>query len=792
MKHTFKLSLIATAVALAGCGGGANGGNSKQISNPNPNFAVPVNINAYTPLSGSAIRNPITDIYVKDLNNDQSDEVVVGGRVSLSQPIPANEWQNFNMQIYGWNTGQFSNETSTWFRPGENSIKGTSGVKFGDFNGDGNIDMFTQPDTDTTTERGGLYAEPWVFYNTGNNSFTRELVHNFDQWAHDSHVGDYDGDGYDDIMIPAYGTAFTVNYGGPNGFTTYTTNGIDVAGQPGYGSGASISVGNYLDDGTTTIVMTDSGRDAQHDVKLLRIYTKEQSRVQIQEVAVLPSSRFYLPKWSTQLADSPTTPHAIRNFAFDFNNDGLDDVIIIDSLGSSNNYYHEYSEIQFLENKGNGSFSDVTDDVLVNYDHSKIVSYNPMFVDFNNDGLTDIFLSYQSFDSDNKHRASRILMQTSDGKFVEKYADVFSDFYNQIQDLAGANLGWQQPISIIKGPSGDSFLFGGVPIMKNGKLLVKSYLSKIGTAGTITPMDAFNTIKANWPYLTDTEVASVMTNTGTTLAEGQTVVNLDLAMTPVGNIKINSGWLPGTTIRIPGLDSQKFERITGYDSIGRNFNIDLSKVTSSAESNFSSVSADPMQSYSTGLLLVNGSNAYGNNQAYGFGANSSLFNKDNPWVYGLTVSKTQNHPWMDFTGVFGTVNGADNVELDISRKLNNGMWGKAGLIQTKTSFTPGLVTQVDDIWSTYFVTGYSNKNLTMYGGIEPKIVSGSVAFNLPESVDKSGNAVYNLYESKVRNNTTGFIGMNYTQQAGFADLKMESKINTTGNYNIGVEVSMPW
>lgn len=328
--------------------------------------------------------------------------------------------------------------------------------------------------------------------------------------------------------------------------------------------------------------------------------------------------------------------------------------------------------------------------------------------------------------------------------------------------------------------------------MKNGKLLVKSYLSKIGTAGTITPMDAFNTIKANWPYLTDTEVASVMTNTGTTLAEGQTVVNLDLAMTPVGNIKINSGWLPGTTIRIPGLDSQKFERITGYDSIGRNFNIDLSKVTSSAESNFSSVSADPMQSYSTGLLLVNGSNAYGNNQAYGFGANSSLFNKDNPWVYGLTVSKTQNHPWMDFTGVFGTVNGADNVELDISRKLNNGMWGKAGLIQTKTSFTPGLVTQVDDIWSTYFVTGYSNKNLTMYGGIEPKIVSGSVAFNLPESVDKSGNAVYNLYESKVRNNTTGFIGMNYTQQAGFADLKMESKINTTGNYNIGVEVSMPW
>lgn len=782
----FKISSLASAVILAGCGSGGSPANVNTLPNPNTiKFATPTQVDVYDPLNGNSLKNPITDIYVKDLNNDDSDEVVVGGRIT--QPTPANEWQTFNMQIYGWNTGKFSNETSTWFNPGENVTAGTSGIQFGDFNGDGKTDMFAQPDTDMNN----FYAKPWVFYNTGDNSFDRELVHNFDQWAHSSHVGDYNGDGYDDIMMPAYGTAFTVNFGGPNGFTTYTTNGIDVAGTPGYASGASISVGNFLNDGSTTIVLTDASQDPKNDVKLIRVYAQEQNKLQTQEIATLPQSRFYLPKWSQQLAQSPTDPHAIRNWAFDFNGDGLDDVIIMDSLGSADEQWHAYSELQFLENRGNGTFVDVTDSVLVGYDTSKTASYNPLFVDFNNDGLTDIFLSYQDGIENGNYTASRILLQTSDGKFVEKFGDVFEDFHSTINSTGGLNGSWYQPIQIVSGPDNEKYLFGGVTVNQSGDVKTKTFLAKIGTTGTVTPQNVFDTIKTNWPYLTDEEVTNLMASTGSDTINGFTVVNLNIAMNPVGGITLNNGPLAGTTIRLPNLDSSKFSELAGFDDAGRHYYLNLSRSTNAVESNFTSYSSAPNQSYSTGIN-INGVNAYGNNTTYGFGADTSLINPNNPWKFGITMSKNEQHPWMNFAGAFGKLNYAENFEIDVNRRFNNGTWAKVGLIQTKTDFTPGLVSNVEDIWSSYAVAGYSANGLNLYGGIEPTIVSGSITFNLPESVDSSGNPIYNSYTMEVRNTLTNFVGLDYTHSAGIADVTFESRANANGNYNVGVKVNVPW
>ena len=99
-------------------------------------FATPVAADTFTSMTGTGVNAPVADIFIKDLNSDNVEEVVVGRR--LSQPATPATWRNTNIQLYGWNTGIFSNETSTWFSGTDSEIAGTEpSIKFGDFNGDG-------------------------------------------------------------------------------------------------------------------------------------------------------------------------------------------------------------------------------------------------------------------------------------------------------------------------------------------------------------------------------------------------------------------------------------------------------------------------------------------------------------------------------------------------------------------------------------------------------------------------------------------------------------------------------
>ena len=91
-----------------------------------------------------------------------------------------------------------------------------------------------------------------------------------------------------------------------------------------------------------------------------------QNKLELQKIADLPASRFTLPKWSSVKGATPA--HGVRNFSMDFNKDGLMDVIVFDWLWDPNNPDVRPSEIQFLVNNGGGSFADVNDEYLVNFD----------------------------------------------------------------------------------------------------------------------------------------------------------------------------------------------------------------------------------------------------------------------------------------------------------------------------------------------------------------------------------------------------------------------------------------
>ena len=143
-RTVLAVSITAAIATLSACGGG--GGNTTQTYvNRQVPFYTPQRINSYTPLNGTEWRSPGTGIFTKDLNQDSIDEVVVSA-VGFGL---YGTWQDANLQIFGFNTGTFRNETSTWFNTGANTYTGGTTVKFGDFNNDGHIDMFAPTFTDS-------------------------------------------------------------------------------------------------------------------------------------------------------------------------------------------------------------------------------------------------------------------------------------------------------------------------------------------------------------------------------------------------------------------------------------------------------------------------------------------------------------------------------------------------------------------------------------------------------------------------------------------------------------------
>lgn len=773
MRIPFQLSILASAVVLAGCGGGGPGGSNTNTGSgyvrSSVSYSLPSTINSFNPMTGTGLNAVVADVFTQDLNNDAVEEVVVGGR--KTQPSTSANWRNFNMQLYGWNTGSFTNETSTWFSGSDNTIVGTEpSIKFGDFNGDGNMDMFVAPSTDMTNH----YGDALVFMNSGSNSFTKQtLPVPVQTWSHDSAVYDLNNDGLIDIVATDYGINMNVHFGRADGtFDTYLGNGAT--------SGASgLSVADYLGDGSATFIMTDASSGELSDT-VLYSWSTVSGKLVLNKIAVLPESRFYQSKYDDARATAGWAPHGVRNFSMDFNDDGLMDVIVIDNLSGND---INMSEMQFLRNNGGGSFTDVTDDVLVNYNTDTQASYNPTIMDVNNDGLVDIFLSASDHIDNENHNSTRVLVQTVEGKFVESYSDVFTDFYTQVYNATNNALDWGQPVMIVEGPDSEKYLFTTVLYNDNGNTAAHTYLARVGNNGTIPAQSIADVLQNVWPYLSDVETNEVLARTAPLSLDGVSVVDLESALEPVGDLTVSSVKIQGS-LNASGLDITGLQNVTALDDLGRNYNVDLSQSAQSITPN--------IRTHQEPRAL--GLSATGTNSSYSFGADTSLLYNTN-WRFGVSVSKQNSNPWLNFNGMFGTVNSSQTVEIDVNRHYDNGVWHRAGIMQTKTDFVSGLVTEVDDLWAGYAVLGYKGENLNIYGGVKPTLFSGSIGLRLPVGVDNSGSLQYNNYDLQLRNPALGFVGFDYSfvvDQIKMLQWNMHAQIDSAGNKQGNLAVELPW
>ena len=387
------------------------------------------------------------DLFVVDLNQDGVDELLVAGR--KSQPSSATEWQDTYVSILGWNTGSWQNENDIWFQDLDSKIMGTEpSVRFADFDNNGYPDIWIAPSADMP-----YYAPGTVYFNDGDILSRQDLdIDNI--WAHDSVVADFNNDGLDDIFVSSYGPNQAFVFAQQDGSFKIDLSSSHVA----Y---AGIAAGDFLGDGTVSLVLVDAPGDSVSDTVLYALtepslYTGLSSEDLtntshgIALHSILPGDRFGLPKWdfATWLDQSGHRPHSVRATAMDFNRDGLDDVVVYTSAIGANGDWHRYFEVQFLQNQGSGLFSDQTETIVMDWDSETTVSYNPRLIDFNGDGLDDIWLGAQDYNG--TENSNRVLIAQSDGTFR-------SEFQEHLGDLRAAVGGYPSTVAWLQGPDRDYF-----------------------------------------------------------------------------------------------------------------------------------------------------------------------------------------------------------------------------------------------------------------------------------------------------------------------------------------------
>jgi hypothetical protein len=353
---------------------------------------------------------PVSYIFAKDINKDGVDEVFFAG--FETQPNTPENYTNTTIHIFGWIDDQLQEITSQLLPDRINEVEGVGDVSFGDFNGDGLTDVFLSGYTDMEHP-----VNAYVLMNQGTTFKKISLGH--ETWMHAVSVGDINFDGYDDVIVAGY-SDFHQYLGSPNGLVKYQ----------GMVGSSGVALGDFLGNGTLTAIFSDAGQGL-NDTFLFGLDIDEQSkRISFNLISRLPGPRLeelnspedYLSHGGYSLISS----HDIRLRTVDFNNDGLDDVVLFSyRYNAPINDNEHRSEIQFLANLGYGQFEDVTEEYRINYDVTGYVGYFPQISDFNLDGRKDIFVSQPDYF--NTHNSSTLLLQNMMGKFVDTQRELFQD-----------------------------------------------------------------------------------------------------------------------------------------------------------------------------------------------------------------------------------------------------------------------------------------------------------------------------------------------------------------------------
>jgi hypothetical protein len=429
------------AFGLAACGGGGDSDPSKSAELDNGNgsknavdylaqsdavgIMTSTSEETFQWMPDGSERAVVRYFYPNDLDADGNDELVIAG-FETQQNTPE-EYSNTNIFVFSINEdGVLENRTDSLLPGKLATVEAVGDIVFGDFNGDGRQDFFTSAYADM-----GHVVNAYEYTQLTDGSFTRKIA-DTTEWQHGASVGDINSDGFDDVVVTGYTLREVYVYvGSPDGLLQYNVspatkeNGdILVIG------GSGLTFGDFLNNGEIQVVTTDRPDPEDSNTALFSLTLDDANKLATMEkLADLPGPILDREEYENYLNwDNTPRPgersHDIRVDSVDFNNDGLLDVVVFSTGWPAEGSWPDISTVQLLQNNGDGSFFDVTDDLLEGYNIDSNSSYATVFADFNDDGWVDMLVSDSDWNTPNT--STSFILSNGDGTFSEQGRDIIT------------------------------------------------------------------------------------------------------------------------------------------------------------------------------------------------------------------------------------------------------------------------------------------------------------------------------------------------------------------------------
>jgi hypothetical protein len=338
-----------------------------------------------------------------------------------------------------------------------------------------------------------------------------------------------------------------------------------------------------------------------------------------------------------------------------------------------------------------------------------------------------------------------------------------------------------------------------VEYTENGVAQMATYLSLIGSTGTVSAPATVAALQQVWPWMSAAQANEVLAQTATSFVDGVAVIDLGRIWSPVGDLALDIGGqrqvLQGH-ISIPGFDRQSLRNITARDRIGRDFRVDLSvmdRATAELSADQILSVSDVTQNWSSRLVgdvtvqnlgfTMTGRTA----DRFASSVSTQRLGLTEQWDINLGIARMPGSPWMSFSGVFGTIEHSVMVDTTISRRWSNGWFMQGSVMQTNTNFQKGLIDSIAPLWSASAMAGWQDKNWSLYGGVQPTIFSGSMSMSLPTGVDNLGQVRYTRYTANIRNQPVMFAGAQYRWQRHDNSIVWSAAANQAGSYRMQLQ-----
>jgi len=163
--------------------------------------------------SSSRNQRVIRYLYPVDIDGDPEQELIIAG--FQSQGNPDLDPKPTLLNIFDWNEyGYLVHRDDLFLNNADKFFGGVGDLVVGDFNGDGQMDIFLSGFTDSN------FKVPVYTLYGGQNKFSKRKIDSA-SWQHGVATSDFNGDGFDDVIATGYHKSPSIYMGSNDGLIKY-------------------------------------------------------------------------------------------------------------------------------------------------------------------------------------------------------------------------------------------------------------------------------------------------------------------------------------------------------------------------------------------------------------------------------------------------------------------------------------------------------------------------------------------------------------------------------------------